>query len=275
MFMNWSYWTGQGSDVTTSNVLGCVSIGIDVFKATLPLVLGWAWHQKYRLAFLGGLIFLLGCLGFSLMTAVGYTASSRGLARSGREAASLGYTQVAAELDDTNRKLGALSVVKPLVIASGDLERVEQDRRFAATNGCITIVGEQGRTYCREHASAKLEREKALEEARLQGIARALRQRMELLTRQGARLDQDMQAGVLARVTGFRIDSVQTGTALLIACLIEFGAAFGWYLAVVPLRASGSRRNHPASEVLPAPVPRRRPRPRRIVERDDGGLALE
>ncbi len=38
MFMNWSFWTGQGGDASSSQVLGAVSIGIDVFKATLPLV---------------------------------------------------------------------------------------------------------------------------------------------------------------------------------------------------------------------------------------------
>jgi hypothetical protein len=49
MFMNWSFWTGQGADRWASQVLGVVSIGIDAFKASLPLVIAWAWPARLRL----------------------------------------------------------------------------------------------------------------------------------------------------------------------------------------------------------------------------------
>src|SRR5580700_9333498 len=50
MFMNWSFWAGQGgADASAAQVLGAVSIGIDVFKASLPLVIAWAWSARLRL----------------------------------------------------------------------------------------------------------------------------------------------------------------------------------------------------------------------------------
>jgi hypothetical protein len=76
MFMNWSFWTGQGADASTSQVLGAVSIGIDVFKASLPLVIAWAWSARLRLGCVIGIVFFCGCLAFSLFSAVGFAASS-------------------------------------------------------------------------------------------------------------------------------------------------------------------------------------------------------
>ncbi len=57
MFMNWSFWTGQGGDASASQVLGAVSIGIDVFKATLPLVIASAWSARLRLGCSIGIMF--------------------------------------------------------------------------------------------------------------------------------------------------------------------------------------------------------------------------
>jgi hypothetical protein len=42
MGMNYVFWSGQGADEWTGRVLGAVSIGIDGFKAALPLIIAWA-----------------------------------------------------------------------------------------------------------------------------------------------------------------------------------------------------------------------------------------
>jgi len=89
IYMNWSFWIGQGNDASSSQVLGAVSIGIDVFKASLPLVIAWAWSARLRLGSLIGLMFFTGCLVFSLFSAIGFAASSRGAVTGSREAVSL------------------------------------------------------------------------------------------------------------------------------------------------------------------------------------------
>ena len=48
MMMNWSFWTGQGADASNARVFGAVSLGIDGFKATLPLVIFWASGPDQR-----------------------------------------------------------------------------------------------------------------------------------------------------------------------------------------------------------------------------------
>ena len=48
MLMNWSFWTWQGTDALNGRIFGTVSLGIDVFKCTLPLVIAWAWAQHFR-----------------------------------------------------------------------------------------------------------------------------------------------------------------------------------------------------------------------------------
>src|SRR5271167_3359850 len=108
IYMNWSFWTGQGGDAPSSQVLGAVSIGIDVFKATLPLVIAWAWSARLRLDCSIGITFFGGCLAFSLFSAIGFAASSRGAVTGSREAVSLRYQAAERELREIKERVTSL-----------------------------------------------------------------------------------------------------------------------------------------------------------------------
>ena len=56
ILMNWTFWTGQGADAQSSRALGVVSIGVDIFKATLPLIIAWAWRERLRLGVVIGIV---------------------------------------------------------------------------------------------------------------------------------------------------------------------------------------------------------------------------
>ena len=58
MLMNWSFWSGQGTDEKSGQTLGAVSIGVDIFKDTLPLIIGWALRERHRFGALVGIVFM-------------------------------------------------------------------------------------------------------------------------------------------------------------------------------------------------------------------------
>jgi hypothetical protein len=98
----------------------------------------------------------------------------------------------------------------------------------------------------------------------------------------GARNDQDHQAGLLARLTGFGVVHVQTSIVVLFAALVEFGSAFGLFLALLPMRAFPSlavnaRANHDATEIraVLAPRPIRRDGSTRFARAADDQLMIE
>jgi hypothetical protein len=85
--MNYTFWARQAADVATARVLGAVSIAIDLFKATLPLIIGWAGHDRRQIRLIGT-VFFGGCLVFSFISAIGFAVSSRGTVNDARETVS-------------------------------------------------------------------------------------------------------------------------------------------------------------------------------------------
>ena len=131
MFMNWSFWTGQGADASTAQVLGAVSIGVDVFKASLPLVIAWAWSARLRLGCVIGIVFFCGCLAFSLFSATGFAASSRGTVTGSREAVSLRYQAAEQELREIKERVASLGTIRPRAIIEAAIARAKQDRYWS------------------------------------------------------------------------------------------------------------------------------------------------
>ena len=131
MLMNWLFWTGQGADVSTARVLGIVSIGFDGFKSCLPLVIGWAAVERFRLGYVIGTLFFCGCLLFSFVGAIGFATSSRGVVTGNREAISLRYAAAEQEQREIKDQSVALGAVRPLAVLEEAIGRAKQDRRWS------------------------------------------------------------------------------------------------------------------------------------------------
>jgi hypothetical protein len=152
MFMNWSFWTGQGPETSAAQVLGAVSIGIDVFKASLPLVIAWAWSARLRLGTVIGIIFFCGCLAFSVCSAIGFAASSRGALTGSREAISLRYQSAIQEQDQLKRKVESLGTIRPRAVIEAAIARAKQGRQRSSSNECSNAATEVSRGFCRSFA---------------------------------------------------------------------------------------------------------------------------
>jgi hypothetical protein len=282
MFMNWSFWAGQGADASAAQVLGAVSIGIDVFKASLPLVIAWAWSARLRLGCAIGIVFFCGCLAFSLFSAIGFAASSRGAVTGSREAVSLRYQAAEQELREIKERVASLGTIRPRAVIEAAIARAKQERSWSSSNECKDATTEASRAFCRSIGDLGVELAKAVEIEGLQERSPLLETEIDNLLAAGARNDQDHQAGLLARLTGFGVGGVQTSIVVLFAALVEFGSAFGLFLALLPMRgfprlAANARESHEATEIeaVLAPRPIRRDGPTRFARAADGQLMIE
>jgi hypothetical protein len=282
MFMNWSFWTGQGGDASSSQVLGAVSIGIDVFKASLPLVIAWAWSARLRLGCSIGIMLFGGCLAFSLFSAIGFAASSRGAVTGSREAVSLRYYAAERELREIKERVTALGAIRPRAVIEAAIARTKQDRYWSSSNECKDATMEASRAFCRGLGDLRVELAAAVENERLQERDTSLKAEVDHLLGAGARTDQDQQAGLLARLTGFGVERVQTSIVVLFAVLVEFGSPFGLFLALLPMRGFPRsalvelERQH-TTEMVPGFTlrPMRSDRPTRFARTADGQLMIE
>ena len=220
--------------------MGAVSIGVDVFKAWLPLVSAWAWADRLRLGYVIGALFFCGCLIFSFGSALGFANSSRGAVSASREAVSDRYAAAEKELKDVDGRVAALGVLRPKAVVEEAIAKVKQDRRWSSSNECKAATVETSLAFCRSLGDLRIELAAAVESERLRDRSSSLKTGIDHLRTAGAPgAKTDPQAAILARLTGLRLDQVQTSIVVLFALLVELGAAFGLFLAMLPLRGRG------------------------------------
>jgi hypothetical protein len=161
------------------------------------------------------------------------------------------------------------------------LARARQDRRWSTSNGCGDATAEASRAFCRELGTLRMELASATARERLRARAARLQSEIDGLLASGAAVEQDQQAGALARLSGFGLRQVQTSLVVLLALLVELGAAFGPFLAMLPLRGRGRLEQVSGSGVpveLQVACTRHVPgdrAPTRFVRAADGRLMIE
>ncbi len=276
MMLNWWFWSGQGPDPTTGFVLGVVSLGVDTFKAMLPLIIGQALAARRWLASGIGLLFFLACLGFSFFSALGSAATLRGATSADRQSHIDRLVVVRRDLNDINAQIGTLGSPRPAKVLEAEQVKAQRDRRWEASNGCREPSG-TSRAFCQSVDDLGIELSRAIAYERQLAKRDALATEQHDLERAGAHRDADPQAAFLARLSGLSIDHVTTDLSLLLAILVELGGAFGLFLAMLPAqfgRHDNARTAGVTLKQLPHP-PKALPTPTRFVRRPDGKLMIE
>ena len=111
--MNWMFMIAHGKTVLEGQVLGLVSIAIDVVKALMPFFIGAAWaHRQWLRTLLGACVFGL-FFSFSLLSALGFVATNRGAVANSRAALFSQLESERKELGETEARLAALGMTKP------------------------------------------------------------------------------------------------------------------------------------------------------------------
>jgi hypothetical protein len=230
--MNWMFVTAQGKTALEGQILGMVSIAVDVGKALLPFFIAAAWaHRRWLRTLLGAGVFGL-FFTFSLLSALGFVATNRGAVASMREAVASQFQLARDELGDTETRLTALSVTRPEGVVKAEIERLKQDRRWRSSHVCDGTRPQASRNVCAQMFA--LDGELARAEA-----ARELRERIDILKQEikssqdrGSVEDKDPQAGFIAHLIGLSISQAQQILSAFMAVLVEIGAASTLYLAL-------------------------------------------
>lgn len=225
-FMNLRFMIGQGHTIWDSIPLAIFSVGLTLACALLPFFIGNAWQVRNWMLVALGSVLLAFCLSMSLMSALGFAAQSRGSAVDGREALAARYAALKAQRDDLVRQLEKVAHARASDVVGLDIERHHKDRLWAASAECAQPVGQGGRAFCQRLDELRAELAKAK-------MAEALRPQLgqrdtELaqLRGDGAGRESDPQARLVSRLLGVSVRQVRSGWEVMVAVLIEFGAAF-------------------------------------------------
>ena len=237
MVANYSFWTADAALLGSfAWIQGLASIAIDALKSLLPPVIAWSRISRARFGLPLAILLLTGCMAFSMAGAIGFATTVRSTSTAERRIETERSARLQAESRDMQDRLTALPPSRPTSVIDQEIARARLDRRWVSSKGCAEATVEVSRAYCRDIATLAGERAASEERTRLSRRADELSAEVEGLMHGSARHGTDLQAERIAGLLGVAFDGVQTSLIVLFAVLIEAGAAFGLYLAALPLR---------------------------------------
>jgi len=253
--MNWLFMRGQGRTPLEGEILGLVSIAVDVVKALLPFFIALAWtrRQWLRAVLCAGVFGLF--FSFSLLSALGFVATNRGAVADHRAAITARLELARQALGEAEAHLAALGPTRPEGQIAAELAGLKQDRRWHLSQACALATGPASRDFCAQIFAHEGERAQAQAAEALHGRIEVLRDEMTGAQAGGAGEERDPQAGLIARLSGLDVTQAQQALSALMALLVEIGAAATLYLAAGP-SGPGRRTRHPATEAMAGETPR-------------------
>lgn len=227
--MNFAFLSRQAEHANEGLVLGAIAVGVTGYNALGPLFVTWAWEngRTWFVAPAGALMWVV-FVGFSLLCAVGFTASNRGAVTGSREAQAARLESARSQLKETEAELAARTrpARAPSVIEEA-LNGLQQDGRWRSTKGCVEATVEPSRDYCRKYFEVRQAYQAALEYARLEKRRGELNADVLRLKAAGAGREADPQAGMLVRITRgmLNLTEAQLWINSWAALVVEMGAA--------------------------------------------------
>jgi hypothetical protein len=232
---NLRYGLSLGADPLDKATYATASVAADVFKMAAPMLAATLWGKRLRVLASLGLLLWLGCVSWSLTSAIGFALSSRGEAIAERAAGAATRHSWEATVNRTETQLATLGKYRPPDVIRAELAAAAVPQHiWRRSRQCFDLTLEESRLACAPVLS--LRRELAAAEAAERLEAQVAAGRNQLATAPVAGSVEDPQATALARLTGADEATVRTGIALLLAGLIEMGSALGFTLVSVATR---------------------------------------
>ena len=229
--MNYLFLASLGKTALEGQVLGAASAAADLLKALLPFFIAWSWQARRFVAAACGTLAFLFFAGFSLLSALGFAAETRGTLVQTREEASAAYARIQSAIENMDSKRRALPAHRPAGVVSEDIARHRQDRRWSATKACTDATHSESRAYCAGYFTLRAELAAAEEAQRLETQIAALAAQAESLRASGAGHDSDPQVALLSQIFGADREPMRLALTIAIALLVEIGASLGLFLA--------------------------------------------
>lgn len=239
--MNWHFGTTLGKGEVEQQLFGVASLAVDGLKAILPLFVILLWSASHRLMATVTLVLWLLCFSWSMASAIGFSATSRETASSGREREITLRHSAATREAELRSKLAALPAHRASSVVQSELETVDIPVPvMQRTHNCTDLTREDSRQICQP--ALRLRRELAVAE-QAKGLERELKEvEAALRATAGAMAVADPQVHTLSNLTTLSVEQIKVGLAVLIAVLVELASAFGFTVVALATSPETLRR---------------------------------
>ena len=244
LIANLRYGLSLARDPLDKVAYGAASVAVDILKAALPLLALRLWHRRHHLMFVASAMLWVGCVSWSMSSAVGFSLATRAEANTERLTERATQSGWATTVSRAQGQLTALGIPRPAEVVKADLAAAQVPAHiWARTLKCTETTLHESQAACATVLGLRREL-----------IAAQVAERLESTVAEGRAATSDIatidpQAAALARLTGVHDGDVRTGLALLLAGIVELASAMG--VTIVAL----------ATKSLPASVPNEAEKP--------------
>ena len=118
---NLQYGLSLGRNPIDKATYAVASVAADVFKIAAPLLALSLWSKRFHILAIAGLVLWLGCVGWSMASAVGFVLSSRGEAIAERAAEAATRHGWEAKVERAESQLATLGKHRPPDVIKAEL----------------------------------------------------------------------------------------------------------------------------------------------------------
>jgi hypothetical protein len=257
--MNYQFGYTLGRTPTDSHIYGMASAAADCFKALAPFFFFAAIRNRVWSQALAAALVWVVVTGYAFTSALGHAALNRFSTSGERVVAGANYQDLRADMKRAEDQLKWIPPHRPKSTVEAELNVLKAQRSWMTSNECTDATIKSSREFCQQYFKLAAEHASGQEAEKLQAKIAQIGAKIQGARVTGAAVmgEADPQAGVIARLTGLDLSTVQTGLMLFVALLIEIGSGFGMYVAFAYWRPHQSLHGEhkPASrtgEIQPA-----------------------
>jgi hypothetical protein len=247
--MNYRFGYSLGKTPSDGHIYGLASAAADCFKALVPFFFFAAIRNRMWSQALAAALVWVVVTGYAMTSALGHAALNRLDTSGQRAAASASYKDLRAELKRAQDQLTWIPAHRPPETVAAELKVLKAQRPWLTTKECTDATIRSSREFCQQYFKLSAEHASGLEAQKLEVRVAEIGAQAAKATGATVMAEADPQASVLARITGFELEKVQTGLTLFVALLIEIGSGFGMYVAFAFWRMHGPATAPPAPRV--------------------------
>ena len=255
---NFRYGLSLAQDPVDRAAYGAASCAVDVLKASLPILGAMLWRRQHRIIASASVLLWLGCVAWSLSSAIGFALTTRAEANVGRAQEHAEQAGWSTTVTRAQAQLSTLGRARPSAVVQADLSAVRVPALiWKRSRHCNDIATPEKQRACARVTTLRRELVAAQVAERLEGTLTEARTASSDLSR------ADPQAAALSRATGLPERDVRTGMAFLLAGIIELASAMGFAIvglamAPQPRLPTEKHQHYPLKEAAVA-GPRREP----------------
>src|SRR5262245_59616895 len=229
--MNYRFGFSLGKTAVDGQIYGLASAAADCFKALVPFFFFAAlrnrmWSQAVAAAVVWAVV-----SAYSMTSALGHAALNR-LDTSGKRAVeAAAYADLRADSKRAQEQLGWVPQHRPADTVQSEINGLKSQRAWTTTAGCSDVSGKSQREYCQQFHKLTAELASAHEAQKLETRITDIGTRLAKTPDGTVLTEADPQASVLAKLSGLKVEMVQTTLMVFVVLLIEIGSGFGMYVA--------------------------------------------